>query len=268
MTAYLVVRMLQLTKISTEHPSPLVQRERYRLFTCPHVANAPRRPSVTTDASTSSSKSATITTILAGLFGAILALVLILIAVWFLLRHLYYRKRRREHAFRLGAPPPNTPKSSAFSEAISGRPRTGTALGMTHPGGESVTSFSLHNPFGTGSRDPSASGVNVDMGTSVLSMNVGLGHSISGSSGNVFADPRGYTPVPPRTPPPLLPLMAPDAPLVPLRAGTPGGGGERKVGIPVKGPGVREFLTGSPVLWVGSKHKGDADSLRTDFLQV
>lgn len=148
-------------------------------------------------------------------------------------------------------------------------------MGMSYPGGESVASFSLHNPFGTGSRDPSASGVNIEMsGASFSSTNLGLGHSTSGSgsgsgsSGNVFADPRGYTAVPSRTPPPL-PLMAPDAPLVPLRSGTPvGGGGERKVGTPVKGPGVREFLTGSPVLWAGARHKGDADSLRTDFLQV
>ena len=148
---------------------------------------------------------------------------------------------------------------------------------MSYPGGESVASFSLHNPFGTGSRDPSASGVNVEMsGASMSSSNLGLGHSMSGSgsgsrsgsSGNIFADPRGYTAVPSKTPPPL-PLMAPDAPLVPLRAGTPvGGGGERRVGTPIKAPGVREFLTGSPALWAGARHKGDADSLRTDFLQV
>ncbi|EPS94715.1 hypothetical protein FOMPIDRAFT_1026112 [Fomitopsis schrenkii] len=234
-------------------------------------------PSVAANASTPSSKSPTVTTILAGLFGGILGLVLIFIGIWALLRHLYYRKRSREHAFRLGAPPPNTPKSSAFSDAISGRPRagTGTAMGMSYPGGESIASFSLHNPFGTGSRDPSASGVNVEMGgTSLSSTNLGLGRSTasgsgSGHSGSVFADPKGYIAIPSRTPPPTLPLMAPDAPLVPLRAGTPvGGGGERKVGTPVKGPGVHEFLTGSPVLWAGSKHKGDADSLRTDFLQV
>jgi len=230
-------------------------------------------PSAASDSNTSSSSSK-VPTILAGLFGGILGLTLIFVGVWAFLRHLYYRKRRREHAFRLGAPPPNTPKSTAFSEAISGRRRRGTVTTIHYHGGESATSFSLHNPFGTGSRDPSASQVNLEMsGASMASMKVGVGQSTSGSGGggfgNVFADSRGgYTAVSTRGPPSTLPLMAPDAPLVPVRAGTPGGGGERKAGTPVKSPGVREFLTGSPVLWAGAKHKGDANSLRTDFLQV
>ncbi|TFY55205.1 hypothetical protein EVJ58_g8392 [Rhodofomes roseus] len=236
-------------------------------------------PSTADNSSTSSSSSSKVPTILAGVFGGVLGVALILLGVWALLRHLYSRKRRHEHAFRLGAPPPNTPKSSAFSEAISGRgARTGTIMMNYRGGGESVASFSLHNPFGTGSRDFSTSQVNLEMSdASLASMNVGVGHAASGSgsaigsgiSGYVFADSRGGYAAVPLRPPPTLPLMAPDAPLVPVRAGTPvGGGGERKTSAPVKGPGVREFLTGSPVLWASAKHRGDADSLRTDFLQV
>ncbi|KAH9921007.1 uncharacterized protein B0H18DRAFT_1213150 [Fomitopsis serialis] len=229
-------------------------------------------PSAASDSNTSSSSSKA-PVILAGLFGGILGLVLIFVGVWAFLRYLYYRRRRREHAFRLGAPPPNTPKSTAFSEAIPGRRRRGTGTTVHYHGGESVTSFALHNPFFS-SRDPSTSQVNLEMsGASMASLNVGAGLSASGSRsggfGSVFADSRGgYTAVSTRGPPPTLPLVATDAPPVPAKDGAPGGGGERKPGSPVKGPGVREFLTASPVLWAGAKHRGDADSLRTDFLQV
>lgn len=147
-------------------------------------------------------------TVLAALFGSILALLLAALAVYLVLTRVSHSQRARERRFRYGA-------------------------ASTTPGPHSLRRTSL----GRGS-------------TSVLAM-VQSNHARASEAASAVShesDTRArYMHVPPMSPPPESTAST-----------------EAAVGATASP--VRTFLNTSPILF--KKHKGDADSLRTDFLQV
>jgi len=193
-------------------------------------------PSATTVSSSSSSSSSKVPTILAIIFGVLIGLALIIGFVYFILRRSYDRRHARERQFRYGAAP-TTPKQSGFSGSISAEPDE--VIIMTQP------------------TRPRARGIlNGLLNPSSQSL-PSQAHAATGPSASAGALGPAYVQVPVLSPPPegghVSPAMTKETSATQE--------GSRRTATP-----AFSFLTHSPIAF--QKHKGDADSLRTDFLQV
>ncbi|KAI0927743.1 hypothetical protein AcW1_005182 [Taiwanofungus camphoratus] len=206
------------------------------------TASTSTSSSSATPAADASSPSSKAPTVLAAVFGSLLGVALLLVLAYFVLRRLYDTQRARDHAFRYGQAPA-TPKSSArFSESIRGREPARARVALLNGSVTSVASQS--HP-----------------------------HAVLRTGGVAYAQ------VPVRSPPPGGSFASQPQPdpgeVLPADEGREGGRDAREgVGV---GVGVRAaatapsaagtFLSSSPILFK-KVHRGDADSLRTDFLQV
>ncbi|KAI0355272.1 hypothetical protein OH77DRAFT_1437169 [Trametes cingulata] len=201
-------------------------------------------------------------TILAATFGALIALALLLGGLYLFLRRAYDKRRARERAFRYGQSSVFAGASSVASGSVLGGGGGGTGGGTGTGGAFSPTPSSkvlkdlplpagvprdapLHSHSHTHTHAPSQS-----LSSSQTEMRM----ASSSPLGTYSASPVGGLGLgggPTRE----------DAP-------TPTGGGGSSV--------TRPLLSGSPIAWGrsrgrgrgGGRDKGDADSLRTDFLQV
>lgn len=140
-------------------------------------------------------------------------------------------RHARERRFRYGAPPP--------------RP-----------------SFQ-HSEPGRSMLAQSESGMHIfhHVGASAISVGSDVGSGGMGAAAAAAFTPGGYAHVPLTSPPP------PQPPIVVVDGGSAGGdGGGERVGTAMPSS-THAFLSTSPMLFKKA-HRGDADSLRTDFLQV
>ncbi|KAI0628928.1 hypothetical protein C8Q77DRAFT_1067482 [Trametes polyzona] len=217
----------------------------------PSPSNTPFASASASASGSDEHKSSKVPTILAALFGALIGLALILFGVYLVLKRTYDRRRARERAFRYGQ------SSANPSVSLAGTAATGTAAGVAAQG---INAYYANSAAGSGK-----------------SAGLGAGAGAGGVGGEVID---------------LVPLrresgVLRDGSLSEMRsmstdvhgqgsregaaspAGASGGGGSGGGG---GGGASRPLLSASPIAWtrqkVGGRHKGDADSLRTDFLQV
>ncbi|RDX41154.1 hypothetical protein OH76DRAFT_1365049 [Lentinus brumalis] len=190
-------------------------------------------------------------TVLAILFGVLISIALFILAIFLVLRRIHSRRRARERAFRYGQssvnPTPSPFGGTRFRSAMSGSAPSGSGIINT------VTSvFSQgHGPRSTtpGSPMPSTNYEHMrDMSAPSLSASASQNALEMGS-------------------------MSLDALSHPAREGAYAQAPAREgAGTPSSPTTARPLISTSPIAWtrqkVGGGHTGDADSLRTDFLQV
>ncbi|KAH9885079.1 hypothetical protein C8Q73DRAFT_660246 [Cubamyces lactineus] len=187
----------------------------------------------------SSSSSSKVPTILAALFGSLIGLAALLLVLYCVLRRIYERRRARERAFRYGQSSANPSVSLAGTYAPSSG---GSAKG---------------SGFGPGAI--------LDMRSAPYSHS--HAHAHSGSNGGSLAshavEMRSFSTDVHRDPPDR------DRDRLEREAREREGAGTPTTAQVLA---TRPLLSASPIAWtrqkVGGGHKGDADSLRTDFLQV
>ncbi|RPD71377.1 hypothetical protein L226DRAFT_208400 [Lentinus tigrinus ALCF2SS1-7] len=203
-------------------------------------------------ASSSSSSSNKVPTVLAVLFGVLIGIALLVLTIYLILRRVYNRRRARERAFRYGQSSIN-PSGFSAASAASAASQKSAPSGTGGGGGGSGSGFidTVTSVFGGGGspRSPTPSSP---------MMNYTHMHELSAPSlslSNHALEMRGMSIDRPQTREGLVqtPSSAREG------AGTP--------------TTSRPLLSASPIAWtrqlkVAGGHKGDADSLRTDFLQV
>ena len=198
-------------------------------------------------------------TILAVLFGALIGVFLIGLAAFIFLRRVYDRRRSRERAFRYGqssvnpsaasyaGTPTPTPGAgpgynyyaAAGPESAKGSARSGTGSGLAE-----MMTHVFASPVARGRSDSRA-------GTYTQQSDVGsyaYANTFDGAPSFTSAPAAGVPPHPPPKSPGLGPVPASPTP-----------------------NSARPLLSASPIAWATGKRRegrGDADSMRTDFLQV
>ncbi|KAI0761526.1 hypothetical protein BD413DRAFT_617049 [Trametes elegans] len=205
-----------------------------------------------------SSTPSRVPTILAALFGTLIGLALLTLAAYLLLRRTCAARRARERAFRYGqsSAHPSTYLSSVARPAASASSPVSPAGGAySFAGGSAQSAFSAFAPSGSSTAPPPPLPLK-DPGAYGYAF--GHAHAHGGSFGGSS------------TPALEMRSMSVDsARRAEDVAGGPGAGAGGRVATPTR---LLGSAAAAPIAWtrqkVAGKHTGDADSLRTDFLQV
>ena len=207
-------------------------------------------------------------TVLAALFGSVIGIAALLLVLYCVLRRIYDRRRARERAFRYGQSSANPSVSLAGTYAPSSG---GSAKGSGFGAGAILDMVGIGGGGGGGGGGAGSGGAGSGGGGardgSQRSAPYSHTHAHTGSNGGSLAshavEMRSFSTDVHRDP---------DRD----RGGARSERSEREgAGTPTTAaqvPATRPLLSASPIAWtrqkVGGGHKGDADSLRTDFLQV
>ena len=180
--------------------------------------------------SPSSPSQSKVPTILAILFGALIGLAALAVLAWFLLRRVYARRRARERAFRYGQSSVNPSSTTGYYAASA---KSGAPTSTTRPLSPPTSAMPEYQiPMGYYPADAYGEG------------------SLVSVQGAAAGETRGVS----------------------LDRRERESERERGAGTGSATPSTgRPLLSQSPIAWTTRKiggHKGDADSLRTDFLQV
>ncbi|KAI0669340.1 hypothetical protein C8Q78DRAFT_1095822 [Trametes maxima] len=216
--------------------------------------NSPSSPS------TSSPKPSNIPTILAILFGALIALGLALLALYLVLHRISTRRRARERAFRYGQSSANPAGSGSVAGSAAHAYAYAHSLGASAKEAAQAYAFNAGGGAGGGGIGGATGGVPVGAG------GAGAGGAPSQRSAGYYST--GHASLGSN----VVEMRAVSTELLRENAASPaassgiGAGGSAGTG------GGRPTVSSSPIAWtrqkVGGGHRGDADSLRTDFLQV
>ncbi|KAH9923781.1 uncharacterized protein BXZ73DRAFT_91435 [Epithele typhae] len=192
--------------------------------------------------------------VLAITFGALIGLFLLALVAYLLLRRAYNRRRERERAFRYGQSSVNPGYAPATSTAA-----TATLISPGSGPSSGKSSSSLHSPS---SKSPGV----FDMFAAVVSP-----LSSTSAAGRARSPSHAGS----------LSVYSHVGSTATANAGKRGSGVEMRSMVPTSysfdqsgratPTGARPLLSGSPISWTPQRpkgHRGDADSLATDFLQV
>ncbi|TFK87662.1 hypothetical protein K466DRAFT_565251 [Polyporus arcularius HHB13444] len=203
-----------------------------------------------TSAAPSSASSSKAPTVLAILFGVLIGIALFILAIFLVLRRIHSRRRARERAFRYGQssvnPSPSPYGGARFPSAMAGSPQSA-------PSGSGIIN-TVTSVFSPRSLTP---------GSPMPSTNYEHMHDLSAPSLSASASQNALE----------MGSLSLDALSHSAREGVYAQAPAREgAGTPSSPTTARPLMSTSPIAWTRQKvaggHTGDADSLRTDFLQV